>query len=93
MALLRLKDGRFLLVGNPKEGRQSLFLWVSEGPTFEKWALWQELEKTPECEFSYPFMIQGKDGAVHLSYTWKRKAIAYRTIHPLTAPAGKEAEK
>lgn len=93
VALLWLKDGRFLLVGNPKEGRQSLFLWVSEGPTFEKWALVQELEKTPECEFSYPFMIQGKDGAVHLSYTWKREAIAYRTIHPLTAPAEKEAKE
>lgn len=93
VALLRLKDGRFLLVGNPEEGREKLNLWISEGPTFEKWALVQELEKTPECEFSYPFMIQGKDGAVHLSYTWKRKAIAYRTIHPLTAPAEKEAKE
>lgn len=93
VALLRLNDGRFLLVGNPEDGRETLNLWVSEGPTFEKWALVQELEKTPECEFSYPFMIQGKDGAVHLTYTWKREGIAYRKIQAVTAPAGKEAQK
>lgn len=93
VALLRLNDGRFLLVGNPEEGRGTLNLWISEGPTFEKWVLLQELEKTPKCEFSYPFMIQGKDGTVHLSYTWKREAIAYRTIQAGTTPAGKEAQE
>lgn len=80
VALLRQSDGRFLLVGNPKEGRGTLNLWVSEGGPFEKWVLIQELENEPGCEFSYPTLIQGKDGTVHLSYTWKRERVAYRTL-------------
>ncbi|MDO4858653.1 MAG: sialidase family protein [Thermoguttaceae bacterium] len=80
VALLRQSDGRFLLVGNPKEGRGTLNLWVSEGGPFEKWVLIQELENEPGCEFSYPTLIQGKDGTVHLSYTWKRVRVAYRTL-------------
>jgi len=35
-----------------------------------------------EREYSYPAIIQGKDGLVHVTYTWKRRRIKHSIINP-----------
>lgn len=49
---------------------------VDEGLTWQK-ALDLEVE---EGEFSYPSVIQTRDGLVHLVYTWKRKRIEHAVL-------------
>jgi len=37
------------------------------------------LEDEPRKEFSYPAVIQAKDGLVHIVYTWKRQRLGMRS--------------
>lgn len=71
-----LRDGRVVLVyNNTSTGRSPLNLAVSrEG---ERFTMFRTLEDAPGEEFSYPSMIQGKDGDLHIVYTWRRKKIRY----------------
>lgn len=76
VALLRLKSGRLLLAGNPPNGREALLLWISadEGKT---WQASRTVEAAADggAEFSYPALLLGRDGRVHLAYTWRRQGI------------------
>ena len=77
---LRLADGRFLLVYNPtKKGRDRLEIAVSaDGRT---WGRAVVLEDSPG-EYSYPAVIQARDGRVHVTYTWKRERIRHAVVDP-----------
>ena len=79
-----LADGRHLLIYNHSEAARSpLNIAVSaDGHT---WAPAVTLETEPG-EFSYPAIIQAADGTVHVTYTWKRKKIAYAVIDPTKFP-------
>jgi predicted neuraminidase len=70
-----LRDGRFVLVSNPvREGRTPLVVSLSrDGVT---WTPIDTLESAPG-EYSYPAVIQTRDGLVHVSYTWERKRIRH----------------
>ena len=78
---VRLKDGRCLLVYNPTtSGRTPLSVALSE----DKGKTWKPvvvLEDQPG-EYSYPAIIQAKDGSVHATYTWKRERIRHVVIDP-----------
>ena len=78
VALLRLRSGRLLLAGNPPDGREALLLWLSadEGKT---WQASKTIETAPDggAEFSYPALTLGRDGLIHLAYTWRRQGIKY----------------
>jgi predicted neuraminidase len=78
-----LQDGRQLLVynHNPKEkGRSPLNVALSaDGKTWQAAAV---LENTPEKQFSYPAVIQSRDGLVHITYTWKRERIKHAVLDP-----------
>lgn len=86
---LTLADGRLLLVYNhtsrrdgerPRDGtRSELNLAISDDGV--DWQAALLLERRPG-EFSYPAMIQGRDGKVHLSYTHRRRQIKYVRIDP-----------
>lgn len=77
---LTLKDGRHLLIYNhtPK-GRSPLNLALSSDG--KSWANVLTLE-SEKGEYSYPAIIQTKDGKVHATYTWKREKIRHVIIDP-----------
>jgi len=71
-----LRDGRVVLVyNNASKGRSPLNLAVSRDG--EKFTMFRTLEDAPGEEFSYPNVIQGKNGDLHIVYTWRRKKIRY----------------
>ncbi|MFM8498374.1 MAG: exo-alpha-sialidase [Planctomycetia bacterium] len=75
-----LADGRHLLVYNHSEkNRWPLNVAVSIDGT--AWTPVVTLEAEPG-EYSYPAIIQAADGMVHVTYTWKRKKIAYAVLDP-----------
>jgi predicted neuraminidase len=76
-----LNDGRFLLVYNDTaKGRTPLNVALSsDGKT---WKPLFALE-TDAGEFSYPAIIQTRDGLVHITYTWNRKRIKYVVLNPV----------
>jgi predicted neuraminidase len=57
-----------------EKGRSPLNLAVSVDG--ENWTQALTLESEPG-EFSYPAIIQGSDGNLHITYTWNRKKIRY----------------
>ncbi|MCE5180077.1 MAG: exo-alpha-sialidase [Porphyromonadaceae bacterium] len=69
-------NGLHLLAYNPiTKGRNKLSLAGSYDGK-----IWRELvvlENQPEGEFSYPAIIQGKDGTIHITYTYNRNTIKY----------------
>jgi predicted neuraminidase len=73
-----LRDGRILLVYNhTQQGRTPLNVAVSrDGNTWNNFLI---LESDPG-EYSYPAVIQGADGTVHMTYTWNRKRIKHVQI-------------
>ena len=73
-----LQDGRHVLVYNhtPK-GRTPLNVAVSRDGT--AWDAALVLESEPG-EYSYPAVIQARDGRVHVMYTWKRQRIKHVVI-------------
>lgn len=50
----------------------------------DHWTRFADLENEPMKEFSYPAMIQTKDGGIAISYTWKRERIRVWQIAPGT---------
>ena len=76
-----LRDGRHLLVYNhTARGRSPLNLAVSrDGKAWEAALI---LEDEPKAEFSYPAIIQTRDGLVHITYTWKRKKVRHAVVDP-----------
>lgn len=75
-----LRDGRHIIVYNhTAEGRSPLNVSVSrDGKT---WDAALVLERDPG-EYSYPAVIQTRDGRVHITYTWKRQRIRHVVIDP-----------
>lgn len=77
-----LSNGKHLLVYNPgvagKEwynGRNELRVALSDDGI--NWNDVWLLEKHDEGEYSYPAVIQSRDGLVHITYTYDRKKIKY----------------
>ncbi len=77
-----LVDGRQLLVYNhTTTGRTPLNVAIShDGRTWSPVAV---LEDGPG-EYSYPAVIQSRDGLVHITYTWQRRNIRHVVLNPRT---------
>lgn len=76
-----LADGRHLLVYNhTARGRSPLNVAVSKDG--RAWQAALVLESEPNAEFSYPAVIQTRDGLVHMAYTWKRQRVKHAVIDP-----------
>ncbi len=71
--VIKLKDGNWVMVYNDLEdGRYSVAISLSddEGGTW-KWTKHLEKDDTKKGSFSYPSIIQTKDGLVHISYSYR----------------------
>ena len=80
-----LRDGRLVMIYNHTErGRTPLNLAVSRNGV--KWTMFHTLESEPG-EYSYPNVIQGADGDLHIAYTWKRLRIRYVRVPLADVPA------
>lgn len=75
-----LRDGRSLLVYNhTNRGRGTLNVALTKNGRDWRAALVLENERG---EFSYPAVIQTKDGLVHITYTWKRRRVKHVVLDP-----------
>ncbi|MEM7025564.1 MAG: sialidase family protein [Pseudomonadota bacterium] len=75
-----LADGRALLVYNhSRDDRTPLNLALSQDG--RQWQPSRVLEDGPG-EFSYPAIIQGRHGRIHITYTWDRERIRYVNLAP-----------
>ncbi len=81
-----LKDGRQVLIynnfetlmGTKKGPRTPLSLAISDDG--EHWHHALTLEDSPVSQYSYPAIIQGHDGNLYCTYTWRRERIAFKKI-------------
>lgn len=79
-AVTLIKSGIQLLLCNPiKDGRNKLSLMMSMNGV--NWEELYVLEDQPKGEFSYPAIIQAKDGSVHMTYTYNREKIKYVSLN------------
>ena len=82
-----LRDGRHLIVynhipGEPgKWGGKRTPLNVAVSRDGRSWQAGVVLESDPG-EYSYPAIIQAKDGRVHITYTWKRERVRHVVLDP-----------
>lgn len=91
---VRLKDGRYLMVYNKvrtaamtkKGARTPLNLAISDDGVH--WFDALVLEDSPISQYSYPCIICGSNGMVHIAYTWRRLKIKYTMIDPATLDKG-----
>lgn len=75
-----LRDRRQLIVYNHStQGRSPLNAAISSNG--RDWEAALVLENDPG-EYSYPAVVQTRDGLVHITYTWKRKLIKHVVIDP-----------
>lgn len=78
--ILKLKSGNWLLVYNDNDdGRYSLAVAISDDEG-ETWKWKRNLENIKNGSFSYPSVIQAKDGKIHITYSYhlaKEKSIKH----------------
>jgi hypothetical protein len=92
---LTLADGRHLLLYNhlAGEGREDgwgkrniLNLAISDDG--REWKAAAIVEKADSGEFSYPAMIQARDGLVHMTYTHNRRQVKHVVVDPQQLETG-----
>lgn len=87
LEVIALKDGRWVMVYNDTEdGRYSLAISMSddEGATW-KWKRNLERAEPGKGSFSYPSVIQARDGRIHITYSYdigKLQSIKHVVLDP-----------
>lgn len=74
LEVICLQNGHWAMVCNDTErGRHSLAVLISddEGNTW-KWKRHLELDEPGHGSYSYPSIIQAKDGTLHVTYSWSQ---------------------
>lgn len=83
---LTMSNGKHVLIyndfatipGTPKGPRNPVSIAVSDDGL--KWEHIITLEDSPIGDYSYPAIIQAKDGTLHCVYTWRRFRIVHKQI-------------
>jgi predicted neuraminidase len=85
---LTLRDGHHLIVYNHVPGTPGRWggrrspLNVAISSDGHAWDAALVLESEPKAEFSYPAVIQTRDGLLHVTYTWKRQRVRHVVVDP-----------
>ncbi len=81
-----LRDGRHLLIYNPvtilpgdRKGVRTPLV-IAESRDGVNWTPVVTLEDSPISQYSYPAIIEGRDGTVHAIYTWRRQRVAHKQL-------------
>ncbi len=74
---LSLPGGRILLAFNDSPNHREILRLAVSSDRGLNWTRIHTLENLPGQEFSYPYMIRGRNGLIHLVYTWERKRIKH----------------
>jgi alpha-L-rhamnosidase len=80
-----LRDGRQFIAYNhvPSSGKGPRnFLNISVSKDGKAWSAGLVLGMCDGGQFSYPAIIQSRDGLVHVVHTWHRKTIAHIVVNP-----------
>ncbi len=81
-----LRDGRHVLVYNPvatpegENGGKRSPLSVAVSSDGKNWRDILTLENDDKGEYSYPAVVEGRDGTIHITYTWRRSRIKHVQI-------------
>ena len=71
LEVIRLKSGKWLLVYNDvDDGRYSLAVAISDDEG-KSWKWKKNIENIKTGSFSYPSVIQSKNGKIHVTYTYR----------------------
>lgn len=78
-----LRDGRHALIYNRSDTNKIRYpLNLALSTDGNHWTDIAILETKPPGQYSYPAIIQGRDGLLHITYTWKRLNIRYAVVDP-----------
>lgn len=111
--VLRLADGRLILVFNDCSAERDQFRWVPDGAGGVRrktlrtpltlalseddgatWPYWRNLQvqdaeyRDNEFGYSYPTLLQTRDGKLHVAYSFLRKTIKHVVLTPEWIQAG-----
>ena len=78
---LPLSGGRILLAFNDSPNHREILQLAVSSDSGLNWIRIHTLENLPGQELSYPYMIRGRNGLIHLVYTWKRKRIKHVVLN------------
>ena len=83
-----LQDGSFAMICNDwpieptKEKGARTPLSILRSTDGIHWNHWITLEDSPILQYSYPSIIQSRDGHIHVVYTWRRQRIKHVELIP-----------
>jgi predicted neuraminidase len=79
----KMRDSRIALVYNPSKTERTPLALAFSQDDGQTWSIPLALEDAPG-EYSYPAIIQTRDGRLHITYTWRRKRIKHVVADPAT---------
>lgn len=85
---VNLQDGSYALICNDwpiepdKEKGARTPLSIMRSQDGIHWNHWITLEASPILQYSYPSIIQSRDGHIHVVYTWRRQRVKHVELIP-----------
>lgn len=80
IAMTKLASGRLVLIFNNSEEDRSPINLIQSTDDGETWTDLRTLESDPG-EYSYPCVMQTSDGAIHITYTYRRMSIKHTRVN------------
>jgi predicted neuraminidase len=78
---LPLSENRIIMVFNDSANSRGILQLAVSDDRGLSWIRIHTLEDGKDEEFSYPYMIRGRNGSIHLVYTWRRERIKHITFN------------